>query len=119
MKQQIIPSTRQNQYFLTRVKDTHEEGGMRFITLFARLTLNDTRSSQPKSLWVYIDEVKEDGAPSTIRALPNGVHQYVVSQKMAREILEISADNPQRLWLITPFHSTSQFREFEHSVQMN
>ena len=119
MKQQTIPYTQDNQFFLTRVKDTHEEGGMRFITIYARLIkgqcTNDLSAYQPgsESVWVYIDEVIEEGAPSKMRDLPNGALTYAVTPEVVQEILKISEDRPQELWSITPFHSASYFRAFK------
>lgn len=118
MKQQPTPLAQENQYFLTRVKDTHEESGMKFITLFARVTQGPyTTGSSPsdvgsESLWVYIDEVREDGAPSKIRSMRNGAFTFSISREVAGEILNLSTEQPHQLWLVTPFHRTSHFRAF-------
>jgi hypothetical protein len=96
----------QETYFFTRVKDTHEEEGKLFITLFARLTVQT--ASETKSLWVEIDEVAWEQASKKLKAIPNRMHTYSVSADIFRGLLQLSRRCPEELYFLTPLYQTKK-----------
>lgn len=108
LQNQSVPSE-SIAYFFTRSKDVHEENGMLFITLFARLTREFTKIDgheivrKSESVWVDIEEMRMEHATEKIRALPNRIHRYEVSKEVFLELFKTAADCPKELYYVTPF----------------
>ncbi|ANU09644.1 hypothetical protein A1A1_16515 [Planococcus antarcticus DSM 14505] len=93
-------------YFFTRSKDVHEENGTLFVTLFARLTREFTKSGGQKkveSVWVDIEEKKMEHATKQMMVLPNYIHRYNISKEVFWGLFKVSADCRKELYYVTPF----------------
>ncbi|MGK7379356.1 hypothetical protein ACSFXN_16105 [Planococcus sp. 1R117A] len=95
-------------YTFTRVKDTHEENGQKFITLFGRLTVQS--SVESKSAWVEIEEVKWDQAPPKLKSMPDAMYLYAVSENIFKELMNISGRHHQNLYFLTPIYMSKEFK---------
>ncbi|CEG23649.1 hypothetical protein BN1080_02653 [Planococcus massiliensis] len=89
-----------------RVKDTHVEDNIKYITLFARLTLRN--AYRAKSVWVEIDEVKWDQAPRKLKEMPDAMHFYTIDESIFKELYQISKDRYEELYFVTPFYKASE-----------
>ncbi|AQQ55201.1 hypothetical protein [Planococcus lenghuensis] len=105
-------------YFFTRAKDTHQEGGRAFITLFVRLTKEHTKYTsteiqrETESAWADIQEVPKEQAAHQITMLPDGLYTYVIAEEMYHELLRLSAACPEALCQLTPIHRNRKFKRF-------
>ncbi|TDL31249.1 hypothetical protein E2R51_12800 [Jeotgalibacillus sp. S-D1] len=106
------------QYFFTRVKNSYEENGCIFVSFFARLTKehrhtkNSTISFKTERVWVDIDECKESHASQKMKALPEGVSTYLITEEVFKELVKLSNDCPQELYQITPICSINRVKKF-------
>lgn len=95
-------------FYFSRSKGTHQEGGECFITLFARLSVEIPFSgelenaSENKTVWVDIEEVKEERAPSKMKRMPDSINRYEISEELFWELYKISQKCPEELFYITP-----------------
>lgn len=96
-------------YSFIRVKDTHIEGNVKYITLFARLTMKN--AYEAKSVWVEIDEIKWDQAPEKLKEMPNAMHSYTVDERVFKELVRLSRTCYKELYSLTPYHRVSEFRK--------
>lgn len=97
------------QYSFIRVKDTHEENHVKFITLFARLIIKNAYGT--KNIWVEIDEVKWEQASEKLKKMPDAMHSYTVNEPVFKELLRLSNSCYKELYSLTPYHKTSEFRK--------
>lgn len=95
-------------YYFTRVKDTHEENGQIFITLFARLKKTNSRNT--KSLWVEIDEVRWGQASDKLKMMPNGESIYLISEEVFHELKRLTENCYEELYTLTPIYKDSSFK---------
>lgn len=95
-------------YTFTRVKDTHEENGQKFITVFGRLTIQN--SVESKSVWVEIEEVKWEQATDKLKSMPDAMYMYYISETIFQELAEISAARHQELYFLTPVYMAREFK---------
>lgn len=104
-----MPSEKIN-YFFTQVKDTHVENGQEFITLFARLTVENP--VDVTSVWVEIDEVKFEQAPEKLKRLPNGMTTYLIPEGVFQGLMKLSQTRHSDLYHITPMYEARKFKQF-------
>lgn len=97
-------------YYFTQVKDMHTEDGQQFITLFARLTVEN--SVDVASVWVEIDEVKWDQAPEKLRQTPNGMATYLIPEEVFKGLMELSKTRHEELYSLTPMYKARKFKHF-------
>src|SRR5690606_20730014 len=95
-------------FLFTRVKDTHEEDNIKYITLFARLTMKNAYKS--KSVWVEIDEVKWDQASQKLKEMPDAMHFYTVEEPIFKELYQISKERYEELYFLPPFYKASEMK---------
>lgn len=113
-EKQLMPHGSVSYYFL-RSKDVHEENGVEFITLFARLTreftfyAKDHVYSQRQSVWVDIEEVKSEHASQKLKELPNSIHTFTVQEQVFKELVKTSQNCPKELYFVTPMHEKPSF----------
>lgn len=95
-------------YLFLKSKDVHRENGLSSITLFARLAREVTRfkgrekQTQVETFWVQIDDVGMEHATEKVKALPNCLEKYEISEKVFRHLLQLSKHCPDELYGITP-----------------
>jgi hypothetical protein len=95
-------------FYFSRSKGTHEEAGEQFITLFARLSViipsneKEAETSGHQTLWVDIDQVKEQQATLKTRKMPDFIQQYEVPEALFWELYKISQRCPDELYYLTP-----------------
>ena len=105
-------------YFFLRSKDVHIENGSAFITVFARLTKEITFSKEGKdqtkiqTMWVEIDEVKQEQASQKEKVLPNCMYRYELMPNIFYNLWELSKTCPKELFYITPYHRKSICTKF-------
>lgn len=90
----------------TRVKDTYEENGQKFITLFGRLSSKN--AAVMKSEWVEIEEVKWEQASYKLKCMPDAMYSYSVSEAIFRELVRLSRRCERELYYLTPIYKTSE-----------
>lgn len=95
-------------FLFTRVKDTHEENGVKFITLFGRLSRNDC--TEVKSEWVEIEEVKWEQASIKLKCMPNAMYSYTISKAIFGELLRLSRKCEKELYYLTPIYKSYEFK---------
>lgn len=111
------------QYFFTRVKNSYEENGCIFVSFFARLTKEyrhtkkSTVSFKTERIWVDMDECKESHAPQKMKALPEGVSTYMITEEVFNELVKLSNNCPQELYQITPICSVNRFKKSVVNLQ--
>lgn len=121
MSQQQHSYSEKKRYFFTRAKDTHKENGSSFITMFTRLTKEISRTSEQgtekitEQIWVDLEETREKQAARRFRELPNGIHTYLVPERVFQELVRVSGTCPKELFHITPIYTTNRFRKFKES----
>lgn len=96
-------------YTFTRVKDTHEENGEKFITLFGRLSVQNQTDS--KSAWVEIEEVKWEQATDKVKNMPDAMYMFYISKSIFTELVEIANTNHQDLYCLTPLYTAREFKK--------
>lgn len=96
-------------YSFIRVKDTHVEEDVKYITLFARLTMRNAYKA--KSVWVEIDEIKWNQAPEKLKQMPDAMHSYTVDEHVFRELVRLSRICYKELYSLTPYYKASEFRK--------
>lgn len=95
-------------FYFSRSKGTHEEASEQFITLFARLSViipsrkQEGEASGYQTLWVDIEQVKEQQATFKMKKMPDFVKQYEVSEALFWELYKISQRCPEELYYLTP-----------------
>jgi hypothetical protein len=102
-------SAEKAQYTFTRVKDTHEENGQKFITLFGRLTIQNSLES--KSAWVEIEEVKWEQATDKLKDMPDAMYMYYISENIFKKLTEISEVRHEDLYFLTPVYMAREFKQ--------
>ncbi|MDE0583311.1 hypothetical protein ON064_09715 [Planococcus sp. A6] len=96
-------------YFFTRSKHIHEENGIVFLTLFARLTREFVHQGTPyntkkiEPIWVNVEELKLEHATEKMKLLPNYVQHYEVSKEIFLTLYNVSLVCPHELYYVTPF----------------
>lgn len=110
MQKQTEPS-KQIDFYLSRVKDTHTENGQTFITLFARLSIKTPQHN--KSIWVDIEEVVWNQASRRLQKLPNGAYYYQLSEPVFRELERVSRNQLEMLYYLTPLYQSVTFKRLE------
>ncbi|AQQ53479.1 hypothetical protein [Planococcus lenghuensis] len=98
-------------FYFTQVKDTHRENGQQFITLFARLTVEN--SVDVTSVWVEIDEVKWEQAPEKLKSAPNGMVTYLIPESVFMGLMKLSKTRHAELYSLTPMYKARKFKRFE------
>lgn len=93
-------------YYFTRVKDTYEEEGTVYITLFARLIIKT--AAKTKTTWVEIEEVKWEEASEKLQVMHNAMHTYRISENVFLELLRISTVCYKELYFLTPIYQTKK-----------
>ncbi|TWT07843.1 hypothetical protein FQV26_08540 [Planococcus sp. CPCC 101016] len=105
-------------YYFLRSKDVHIENGSAFITFFARLTKEITFSKEGEmqteiqTMWVEIDEVKQEQASQKDKALPNCMRRYEILPSVFYSLWKLSKDCPRELFYVTPYHRKSTCEKF-------
>ncbi|MBT2583870.1 hypothetical protein [Planococcus sp. ISL-109] len=105
-------------YYFFRSKDVHVENGSAFITFFVRLTRETSFrkegkvQTQVQSVWVDIDEVMFGHASEKVRALPDCMQRYELTQSVFYNLYELSNSCPEELFCITPYHRKSTRKKF-------
>lgn len=102
------PNEKQAKYYFTRVKDTHEEEGRKFITLFARLSVD--HNTEIKTAWVELEEMNWSGAPEKMQKMPDIMRKFTVSKSVFEGLMELSKQHYQELYSLTPIHYKSETR---------
>lgn len=116
-KMEQLPRQSVGYYFL-RSKDVHIENGAAFITFFIRLTREISfkkegeQQTRIQAVWVDIDEVKMGHASEKVRALPNCMQRYELTQSMFYSLYHLSKSCPKELFFITPYHRKCIRKEF-------
>ncbi|MGK7377430.1 hypothetical protein ACSFXN_06275 [Planococcus sp. 1R117A] len=114
---QHIPQKSVGYYFL-KSKDVHIENGSSFITFFARLTREilhekeGEKQTEVQTVWVKIDEVQLEQASEKVKAMPNCMQRYELTQNVFYNLYQLSKHCPKELFFVTPFHSKSQRENF-------
>lgn len=114
MFSQEVKRPRQITYHFLRSKDTHEEQGITFITLFYRLTrefdeiIGDTCFRKVETVCVEIDELRQDFAPKNIQSTANEMHEYTVSEEIFSALQTLAKEHPEKLHLLTPLYQSAQ-----------
>lgn len=93
-------------YTFTRAKNTYEENGTLYITLFCRLAIETASGSQ--SIWAELDEIKWEQAPLKLRKQPDMVHAYSVSEELFQELKRLSGSCHEKLYELTPLYKTKR-----------
>lgn len=101
-------STEEAKYYFTRVKDTHEEEGRKFITLFARLSVDC--NAETKTAWVELEEVNWSGAPEKMKKMPDAMRRFTVSKPVFEELVLLSKKRHQELYFLTPIYCNREVR---------
>lgn len=105
-------------YYFLRSKDVHIENGSAFITFFARLTKEITFSKAGKiqteihTMWVEIDEVKQEQASQKEKTLPNCMYRYELMPNAFYSLWKLSKNCPKELFYLTPYHRKSTCEQF-------
>ena len=105
-------------YYFFRSKDVHVEDGRAFITFFVRLTRETSYRKEGKeeteiqSVWVDIDEMMLGHASDKVRALPNCMQRYELTQNVFYNLCQLSKSCPTELFYITPYHRKSKRKKF-------
>lgn len=98
----------QAKYYFTCAKDTHEEDGRQFITLFARLSVDC--NAETKTAWVELDEVNWSGAPEKLKKMPDVMRKFTVSKPVFEELVKLSKKHHQELYFLTPIYRAKETR---------
>ncbi|WP_088006700.1 hypothetical protein [Indiicoccus explosivorum] len=106
------------EYFFTRAKDTREENGKLFITLFGRLT-RECVLSEPhyvkritETEWTDLEEVAWEQASVKIQQIPNGIRTFQVTEEVFSELLKQSTARPWELYYLSPVCKLRKFKKF-------
>lgn len=100
-------------YFFNRSKDVNEVEGSTVITLFACLTrefiYDDEINTYIKeeTVWVDIEDIKIEKATEKMKSLPNCMQQYKITEKVFRDLYQLSKNCPRELYYVTPFYQES------------
>lgn len=92
------------------------------ITLFARLVREITsvtgreKHTQVETFWVQIDDLEMENATEKVKALPNCMNKYEVSENVFRHLLKLSTSCPNELYGIIPYYLKAT-REMFHPWQ--
>lgn len=111
-------------YFFTRSKDVHEENGTLFVTLFARLTREFTKTDEPNAgkkvefVWVDIEEIRMEHATKKMRALPNCIHRYNISKEVFLGLFKASANCPKELYFVTPLKKSEKMISYYDNLHL-
>ncbi|MDN7227535.1 hypothetical protein QWY22_04730 [Planococcus liqunii] len=109
MQHNQLLTTEKVQYTFTRVKDTYEENGQKFITLFGRLTVQN--DGQSKSAWVEIEEVKWEQATEKLKNMPDAMYMFNVSKQIFKDLLQIASSHHQELYCLTPVYVAREYNK--------
>ncbi|MDN7242677.1 hypothetical protein QWY14_12760 [Planococcus sp. N028] len=93
-------------YYFTRVKDTHEQNSELYITLFARLMVKT--AVKVKTIWVEIEEVKWEQASTKLQAMTNRMYTYSIPENVFHELLRVSEVCHKELYYLTPIYKTKK-----------
>ncbi len=105
-------------YFFLRSKDVHFENGCAFITFFARLSrevsfmTDGVEETQIQTLWVEIEELRQDQATKKEKRMPNCVWRYELSKDVFDSLNQIANNNPKDMYYVTPYHRKSSCQKF-------
>lgn len=97
-------------YFFLKSKDVHMENGVTAITLFARLTrvaisfTGREKQTQVETCWVQLEDIEREQATEKVKALPNCMEKYEVSEQVFRHLLQLSKRCPNELYGIIPYY---------------
>ena len=114
MLKKIVKLPEEPIYQFLRSKDTHEENGITFITLFYRLTresleqAGETFSKKVETVYAEIEELKQEYANDQIRATANEMHQYTISKEIFLGLHGLAQEDPKKLYLLTPMYQKAQ-----------
>lgn len=99
---QLPPTCQEDiHFYFSRSKGTHIEAGEKYITLFARLSV-ERAASEYKTVWVDIEEVKSEQAAPKIKKMPDSIFRYEISEELFWELYKISRRCPEELYCLTP-----------------
>lgn len=127
-QKQLIPQ-KSVTYFFLKSKDVHMENGVTSITLFARLAREITsvtgrrKQTQIETLWVQLEEIGMGQATEKVKALPNCMEKYEVSEQVFRHLLQLSNRCPNELYGLIPYYLKANremflpWQELEQSLQ--
>lgn len=105
-------------YFFNKSKDVYEENEASFITVFARLTREFTYNDgfgtykKEETIWVDMEDIEMEEATEKMKEAPNGMQRYTISEKVFRNLYQLSKNCPQELYCVTPFHQESTQQKF-------
>ncbi|MBT2572060.1 hypothetical protein [Planococcus sp. ISL-110] len=120
MAQKKLSSQKSVTYFFLKSKDVHTENGLTSITLFARLAREITsvtdreKQTRVETFWVQIDDLGIEHATEKVKALPNCMEKYEVSEKVFLHLLQLSKSCPNELYGVIPYYLKAN-REMFHS----
>ncbi|ANU13016.1 hypothetical protein [Planococcus halocryophilus] len=109
MQKQLIPQRSVTYYFL-KSKDVHMENGRTAITLFVRLAREITtftgreKQTQVETFWVELEDIAMEQAAEKVKALPNCMEKYEVSEQVFRHLLQLSKRCPNELHGLIPYY---------------
>lgn len=112
-------------YFFLKSKDVHIENGLAFITLFARLTRENTLIHEGKKrthieiAWVEIEEFQLEHASEKVKSLPNCMQRYEINENVFHGLYHLSKESPEDLFYITPYHHKSSRQNFLSYQELN
>ncbi|WP_422122454.1 hypothetical protein DHX103_11670 [Planococcus sp. X10-3] len=105
-------------YFFLKSKDENMDNGLTSITLFARLmrevtsVMGQEKRTQVDTFWVQIDDLEKGHATEKLKALPNCMEKYEVSEKVFQHLLQLAQTCPKELYGIIPYHSKAEREMF-------
>lgn len=129
MVQKMLIPQKSVTYFFLKSKDVHMENGLASITLFARLAREITlvtgrkKQTQADTFWVQIDDLGMEQATEKVKAMPNCMEKYEVSEKVFQHLLQLSKSCPDELHGVIPYCLTAKremfcpWQELEQSLQ--
>lgn len=91
-------------YYFSKSKGTHTEAGEKYITLFARLSMEipEGSANECKTVWVDIEEVKSEQAAPKIKKMSDSIFRYEISEELFLELYKISQRCSEELYCLTP-----------------
>src|SRR5690606_21105961 len=96
MAQRKPPVQESIAYFFFKSKDVNVENGLSSITLFARLTCEVTciigrkKQAQIETVWVQANDVRMEQATEKVKAAPNCIEKYEVSETIFQHLVQLS-----------------------------
>lgn len=95
-------------YHFVKSKDVYSEEGIIYITVFVRLSkeyqfpVHGRWHTHIETVWVELEDMREDHAPEDIKCLPNCVQQFQVSENIFDSLYVLAETSAKELFNITP-----------------